>query len=384
MEEDKNLNMDLFSEDTAIDLPESEDLEYLFGDPKDDDSEESLDDDNQEEENENNDDINNNEDENPESVVGKDNNDDTEDETDTDDVDDSSSNPNLFNSLATLLSEKGLISSVESKIETEEDFVDLFKNEIKKSEYSDLNSIQKEYLEKIREGIPHQKIEQDQQTIDKLDQITPEIMESDSDLGQRVIYQDFINKGFSDEKSRKLLQRSIELETVLEDATDALESIKEYSNDKIDAENTVIINDNKLREDKETARINSIKNKIKTTNEVIKDFPISDTIKEKVEKIMFDVVGENPNTKQSENALLKYRRENQEDFDYKLYYLFTITNGFKDFSNLTKTTKSRAIKDLKRAMASNTRIKDPSSPAYLQDPDSYLVDVGSHDDIVVD
>lgn len=381
--EEDNLNMDLFSEEPVIDLTTSEDLEYLFAEENQ-EGEDSLENQEQEEENENNNDNNDtDENENSEDVVGT-NKDNVEEETsdEQDDAETSSSNPNLFSSLAALLSDKGLLSSTESTIENEDDFIEMFKKEIKSSEYSDLNTNQKEYLDKIREGIPQQKVEQDQYNTSRLDNITEDSIKEDSDLRQRIIYQDFVNRGFTDAKARKLLQRSIELDADLEDANDALESIKEFSKTKIDKENEQIKLDNAKRETKEANRIESVKTKIQKTDEVISGFKITSAVKEKIEQNMFDVVGENPDTKQNENALLKYRRENPEDFDHKLYYLFTITNGFQNFESLLKNTKSRAIKDLERVVASNTRIKDQGSPAYLQDPNSYSVDVSGHDLVV--
>lgn len=380
MEEEKNeLDMDLFNEGPVIDMTGDEEVDYLFTE------EESEEVENLEKDPKQTETIDNtSEDENPEEVAGEKDKEEEAEEVDTDpdgDVEDSSSNPNLFKSLATLLSEKGLISSVDSeaKIETEDDFVSLFKKQIEQSEYSDLNETQKEYLQKLREGIPHQKVEKDLYETSRLDSINEDLIKEDSDLRQRIIYQDLINKGFSEERAKKNLQRSIELEQDVEDAIDSLNSIKDFNKSRIERENEELKRQAQELQKQEEKRINSIKNKIKTSDEVIKGYKITDAVKEKIEENMFKVVGQNPENKQNENALMKYRRENPEDFDYKLYYLYTITDGFQNFESLVKNTKSTVLKDLEKAYRSSTKIKDPGSPAYLQDPESYQIDISGHE-----
>ena len=389
--EDK-LEMNLFSGEDSIDFTpnESENLEFLFAEESQEDGiEDTTEDDNAGNEdlddNKGNDNITSEDDNSdPEGVVGDSNEDDVDgDDSNADNADDSSSNPNLFSSLAALLSEKGLISTTESEVTDEDTFIELFKSEIKKSEFADLTDIQKEYLENIRNGIPHEKVEKDISDISRLESITEDMIESDAELRQRIIYQDFVNRGFNDEKARQYLQRSIDLEQDLEDAKDAMNSIKEFTNERITKENQQLAEQRAELQKLEEKRLNSIKNKIKTTDEIIKGFTITDSVKEKIQKNMFEVVGTDPNSNQSENSLMKYRRENPEEFDHKLYYLFTITNGFQNFDSLVKNTKSKALKDLERAVQSNTKITDPGSPAYLQDPESYSIAIDGHD-IVVD
>lgn len=388
--EEENLNMELFSTDPVVDLPEGDSgIEFLFEDDS-----ESLEDDGVQKEaqeqtaDETVDDIqtdnDTNEDIDPESVVGEDTDDAEGEGTEKVEVDNSSSNPNLFNSLATLLYEKGLLSSAESDITSEEDFVNLFNSEVDTQvEHKLVEKIGKDAYESLIKGVPLAKIENDTQSMNNLEQIDEELLTENVELRHRVIFQDFINRGYSEDRATKMLQRVIDSEKDLEDSLDALESIKEFRKTQIDAENQQIIKQQEDAKKAEEKRLNDMKNHIKETNEVIKGFKITDAVKQKIEKNMFDVVDYNPQTGISENNLLKYRRENPQDFDFKLYYLFTITDGFKNFDSVVKNTKSTALQDLERAMRSNTKINDPGSPAYLQDPDSYSIDIAGHD-IVVD
>jgi len=307
--------------------------------------------------------------------------DDIDEDSEGDDT--SSSNPNLFKSLATLLKEKALISSEDFEVSDEDSFVELFKKEIEKNELSDLSEIQKSYLNQIREGIPHEKVTKDLQQLDQLNTVTDEVLDSDSDLRKRVIFQDFVNRGYSEEKANKHVQRSLELDVDVEDAKEAMLSIREFTQARMDKENLKIKSDSDIQEKTKEDNIKKITKEIESIKEIIPGYAVSDNIKTKIKDNMFKVIGDNPITNQPENSLMKFQRENPLDFDKKLYYLYTITNGFKNFDSIKQDSQSKAIQDLESAFNSTTKMNDPGSPSYLQDPDSYFIDLKG-DEIVVD
>lgn len=372
--EDNNdkLDMDVFGDAPILDLTEG--AEPLF-------PEENLEDVVEQEENLENTDDNpiDTTDENlgSDEVVG--------DEDEVEGIDDTASadesSPNLFSSLTALLVDKGLISSADSTPEDEESFVNLFKQEIEKNEYSDLSDTQKQYLENLRKGIPEEEVKQHIKNVDQLEGITEETIKSNAELRQRIIYNDYLNKGFSEERALKNLRRSIELEADIEDATEALESLKIHNQSTFQQRAAQIEQEKNQKLAAETARVEKLRNQIKSTKEIIKDFPLTENIREQLEKTMFDVVGNGPDGN-GENAPMKYARENKEDFDLKLGYLFTITKGFQDFSIIEKSKNTKVVKDLEKAMRSS-RIKDNGTPTYMQDPDSYSIEISGHD-LVID
>ena len=90
---------------------------------------------------------------------------------------------------------------------------------------------------------------------------------------------------------------------------------------------------------------------------------------------MTKIVGKSPDGN-SENALMKQRREDPVDFDTKLYYLYELTKGFKDFSKFTASAKSSAIQDMERALQNNS-INNSETPGFLQDNESYSDGLGA-------
>lgn len=318
-----------------------------------------------------------NEDESSDEVVGELNREDVEDDIISDNESDESS-PNLFSSLTDLLVEKGLLSSTESKPEDEDSFANLIRSEIQKNEYADLSDNQKAYLQSLRDGIPEEEVKTHLKVQAQFDSIKEEHIDANAELRQKIIYNDFINKGFTEAKAIKLLQRSIELEADVEDAKEALASIKEFDKENFEKRKSQIQKDKEAKEQAETKRIETLKNKIKTSKEIITGFPLTDNVKEQVEKNMFNVVSKDPNGN-SENALMKYARENTEDYQLITNYLYTITKGFKDFSIIEKTKNTKIVNSLEKAIQSSTRIKDNGAPAFLQDPDSYSIEIAGHD-----
>lgn len=377
MEENK-LNMDdIFSDAPIIDIEQEaahlfddgEEIEEVKGDePK---SEEGKDEPKEEKPDETDNDS-------LESVVGDKGQEDSKDTDDKSGDNDDDPSPNIFSSLAALLKEKELLSSPDSEIETEEDFVNAFRKQIESSEYADLTDKQKEYLQALREGIPEEEVKQHLTNVEQLNSITEDVITEDANLRQRLIYNDLLNKGFTEEKAAKHVQRSVQMEADLEDAKEALESIKQYNEAQFNKQKETLAQQKERKQKEEEQRNKRIKEKIKSTEEIIKGYKISDGVKEKIENNMFKIVNTNEDGVE-ENSLMKYARENKEDFDLKLYYLFTITNGFQDFSSIEKTKNTKILSDLERAMKSSTKIKDPSAPAYLQDPESYDVEILGHD-----
>ena len=71
-----------------------------------------------------------------------------------------------------------------------------------------------------------------------------------------------------------------------------------------------------------------------------------------------------------ENQLMKDRRDNPVEFDSKLYYLYEITGGFKDFSKITTTATTKAATDFERALRQN-KFEAGGDPTFTVDKDSY-------------
>jgi len=296
-----------------------------------------------------------------------------DEEEDQDEGDDDS--PNLYSSFASVLNQQGLLPSLdltESKIESIDDLTTAFKQEINSQVKSYLvNKLGDKGYEALEKGVSLSEYQEHQETLSTLDSITDEILEADADLTLKVIYQDYINQGIDPKRATRLVNaiKDSGEDSLIEEGKLSLNSLKEKESQRIQ----------KLQEEREAKRIedsklqekidNDLKNAIFSKKEVIDGIPVTKAIQEKVYKSITDIVGKSPNGV-LENKLMKDRRENTIEFDTKLYYLYEITNGFKDFSKINRKQASKAITNLEKELRKN-RFEDSGTPDYMTDGQSY-------------
>lgn len=278
----------------------------------------------------------------------------------------SKSSSNLYSSLAAVVFEQGLLPSLDiekDKIETVDDLVNVFKRE---------QEIQAQVkVDEYLANIDVSKIAQSKKVIQDLSVITPDILKDNLELAKNLIYEDYINQGLDDKKATRMLKRLIDLgeEAILEDASDSLESLKEFETRKIEGEKIAY----KQRIENEKAEQVELDKKLKETiydsKELVAGFKPTKNIRDKVYKTMTEIIGKSPDG-DFENKFMRERRENPLEFEARMYMFYELTNGFKDYSKLTTTAKSSAVKDLEQ-IARKSTIQDNGTPTWLQDSNSY-------------
>lgn len=313
------------------------------------------------------------EDEDPEEVVGE--NEDPDDEGDDDAEGDDS--PNIYSSFAAALNEKGLLPSLDSlediEINSVDDLATVFKSEIDTQVKSNLiDKIGEKGYEALEKGITLAEYQQYEDNVMTLDGITDDTLESDIELSKKVIYQDYLAQGIDESRALRLLKKSVDAgdEYVLEDAKESLESLRATEEKRLD----------QLADTREAARQeeqaaqekidNDLKSAIYNTPEIIKGIKVNKTIQDKVYKSINTIVGKSPSGIM-ENQLMKDRRENPVDFDSKLYYLYELTKGFKDFSKLVSKSETKAVGKLEKALKGARFDTGSGKPTYMTDPNSY-------------
>lgn len=315
-----------------------------------------------------------NEDNNPDGVVGEN----TEDD-DSDENNDDSSSPPLYKSLASYLHDEGILSSVESseleKIESIQDIANLISKEVKAKELADLTDLQKKAVEAFRAGIDIDDFKQQQTVEDNLDSITEDILTSDQELRKQLIFQDFKNQGFSDQKAQRLTDRSVDADDDIEDAIEALENIKKGVKERYQAELEFKRKQQEEADKKYQKTQDTIKKNILEKEELIKGVKLNEVARKQILSNMLNPVGKNPNTNVDENILMKDQREN-EDFNERLYTVYTLTKGFTDFSYFGKKENSKTVQNIERALKNNQHINMGGSPSFLDDPNSSDFEIG--------
>lgn len=291
-------------------------------------------------------------------------------EDDEDEEGDSSSN--LFTSLTSFIHDKGLLPSLdlsENKIETEDDFVNALKTEIKNQvDYGVNTYIGNLDVDKIANSIKE---------INNIDNINDEYLEQNIDDAKSIIFKDYLNQGLDEKRASRLLNRLVDLgeEDILEEAKTSLVSLKEFHSRQIEAEREAYeqrVEQDKIEQEKFEKQV---KETVFDKKNLINGFVPNKSVQDQVYKNINEIIGKDPNTGMFENKFMRERRESPIDFEVRMYYAYTLTDGFKDFSKITAKGKSSAVKDLEKAFKKSSN-QDTGSPAWMKDADSYASQLG--------
>lgn len=263
-----------------------------------------------------------------------------------------------LSSLANALVEEGVLTSLKEDelktLKSAEDFKELFEKEIN----ARLDEKTKRVEEALSVGIQPDEIKKNEQVVTYLNNLTEDIISKESEgatqLRTNLIVQDYMNKGFSQERAIKEANKSISAGTDIEDAVEALESNKEYFNKQY----SDLINNAKKAEDevkqKFIKRDTEVKENILNNEKVFADMNINQDLRKKaLDNIQKPVYTDEHGNKFS--AIQKYERENPVDFLSKVALLYTITDGFTNIEkiagNVKSKVKSKAFKELEESLS---------------------------------
>lgn len=284
----------------------------------------------------------------------------------------------VFKPLAEFLKEQGFFSDLELEIKNEDDLADAFRKEIKKNEFADLNEYQKQYLDSLREGVPDVVVQEHLRTQQVFENLTDEILEEE-DIRKQVIIQDRLASGWSKERAEKDYDRifnngdSYEESKISRDNLIAKE--KQEFQARVEQEKQ-----SKVEADKAAKKqLEDLKQAVFKEENLFGAFKVDDGLKTRVHEAMIKVVDYTPEGLPL-NKLMKHRVENPVDFETKLYYLYELTNGFKDINKFVSKSGSIAAKKLSEAVQNSTYIKSRGEGAknFNDDPNDYsspIVDI---------
>lgn len=318
----------------------------------------------------------------PESVgSGKDN---TKGKEDTSSREDSTSpQKTIYSSIAKALKEEGIFPDLDdevlSKVKEPEDFRDLVEQQIK----AGLEERQKRIDDALNYGIEPAEIKRYENTLNFLDSVKEENITDESDKGEELrknlIFQDFINRGYSRERATREVQKSFNAGTDIEDAKEALKSNTEYFKGKYDD----LIEDAKLEAQKEEEnrkeQANKLKESILNEKNILGDLSIDKPTRQKIYDNISKPIYKDPETGEYYTAIQKYEKDNRVDFLKYLGLIFTLTDGFKSLDGLVKGKVKKEVKnglrDLEHAINNTARNSDGNLKFVSgvdEDPESFI------------
>lgn len=319
---------------------------------------------------------------NPESVgSGKDN---QEEEEDTQSEKDKGTSPktNFYSSIASALKEEGIFPDLDDDtlngIKTPEDFAEA----VEKTVQARLDERQKRIDAALQADVEPDEVRRYEQTLANLDAIKEEYITDETEKGERLrknlIYQDFRNRGYSEARAKREVEKSFNAGTDIEDAKEALESNREYFSTQYqdlikEAQEEAKEEQRKIKEEAAQLKKSMLEDK-----EVFTGIALDKTTRQKA----FDNITK-PVFKTEDGeyltAIQKYEMDNPVEFRKYLSVLFTMTDGFKNIDGLVKGKVKKEVKqslrELEHKLGSTAR-NSAGNPRYVggveEDTESYI------------
>lgn len=319
---------------------------------------------------------------NPESVgSGKDN---QEEEEDTQSEKDKGTSPktNFYSSIASALKEEGIFPDLDDDtlngIKTPEDFAEA----VEKTVQARLDERQKRIDAALQADVEPDEVRRYEQTLANLDAIKEEYITDETEKGERLrknlIYQDFRNRGYSEARAKREVEKSFNAGTDIEDAKEALESNREYFSNQYqdlikEAQEEAKEEQRKIKEEAAQLKKSMLEDK-----EVFTGITLDKTTRQKA----FDNITK-PVFKTEDGeyltAIQKYEMDNPVEFRKYLSVLFTMTDGFKNIDGLIKGKVKKEVKQSLRELEhklSSTARNSSGNPRYVggveEDTESYI------------
>jgi hypothetical protein len=298
----------------------------------------------------------------PESVGSEEKIEEKEDTT----SDKGSTSPKFYSSIAKAFAEEGIFPDLNedeiSKVNTPEEFRDLIEKQIK----ANFDERQKRIDDALNAGVEPDEIRQYEGTINYLDSIQEDAITAETDAGEelrkRLIFQDFINRGYSKERANKEVQKSLSGGTDIDDAKDALEGCKDFFSSKYQQ----LVDEAKKESEKaisdRKAQAEALRTSILNDKEVFGELEVDKATRQKIYDNIAKPVYKDPNTGDMLTAIQKYELNNRTDFLKNLGLIFTLTDGFKNLDGLVKNKVKKEVKkgfrELENTLNNTARTSD--------------------------
>lgn len=290
---------------------------------------------------------------------------------------------NFYSSIASALKEDGIFQNLDNdkakEIKDAESFAQAIRDEVS----AQFDERQKRIDEALNAGIEPSEVQKYERTLNYLDSIKDENISDESEQGEQLrrqlIYNDFINRGYSKERAQREVKKSFDAGTDIEDAKESLKSNKEFFKNSYDS----IVEEAKKAEEEEIKErqkdAETLKKNILEEEKVFGELQIDKATRQKVFDNVSKPVYKDPETGELFTALQKYEMDNRLDFLKNVGLIYTLTDGFKNLDGLikgkVKKEVRKGLRELETTINSTARTTDGNlkfATGVDEDPESYV------------
>lgn len=289
----------------------------------------------------------------------------------------------FFSSIAEAFMNEGILPNLTEEsvksIKSAEDFRNVIDDYLK----SELDEQQKRIKDALDNNVEVSAIKQYENMLGYLNSISENTLRDESTQGEelrkRLIYQDYINRGFSAQRAEKEVNRAISSGTDIDDAIDALNGCKNFYQESYNSIIEKAKQERAQEEDDLKARSNKIKDTITNPkSKVFGELNIDSKTRQQIYDNISKPIYRDPQTGEVFTAIQKYEMENKDDFLIKVGMLYTLTDGFKSLDKLigkeVKKGVKRGLRDLENKINNTSRDSygNLKFTSGVDDKESYL------------
>lgn len=231
-------------------------------------------------------------------------------------------------------------------IKTSDDFGIALDREIDSRVEERLDDVNKRIKQAMDSGMQLTEVQRHERILQQLDTFDDKITggnQEAEDLRKQIIYQDFINRGFSEERANREVQKAISGGSDLEDAKAALQSLKGYWKDSYDDAVKEAKEETEAQQKKIKERNEALKKSILEDKGFLADFGVDASTRKRI----YDSIVKPAARDENGNVLTelqKYRKDNPDDYLTKVGMLYVLTDGFKDFGKILEKNVKKGIR----------------------------------------
>lgn len=264
------------------------------------------------------------------------------------------SSPNAYSSIASALKNDGILPDIDDKdiesVKTPDDFAELFEKQVD----AKISEKVKRVDAALANGVAPDTVRMYEQTLQYLGSINEETLSAEGEeaenLRRQLIYNDLINRGYSQDKANKKIEQSFNAGSDVEDAKDALVALNQFYKDGYD----------KVQKEAQQ-KADAAKAEQKKTAEKFKKMILEDEFKlgesdldKRTRQQVFDAVSKpvykDPETGQLLTQVQRFQKENPLEFMKQIGMWYVLTNGGKNLDGFTKAQvraeKNKSIKEV--------------------------------------
>ena len=291
--------------------------------------------------------------------------------------------PNAYSSIAKAFADEGIFPDLDEDEISKIDSPEALRNAIDNHIQAGLDEKQKRIDTALNYGVETSEIKKYEQTLNYLDSIKNSTLEAENEasenLRKQLIYQDFINRGYNKDRALKMVERSFNAGTDIDDAKEALKSNRDFFQDEYDnlVEESMKAQEQKEKEKKEQA--DKLKKSILEDKKFFGEVEVDKATRQKIFDNLSKPVYKDPETGELYTTIQKYELDNPAEFRKYVGLLFTLTDGFKSLDKLVKSKVKKEVgkglKGLEHILNNTARNSDGNLrfvSGIQEDPESFI------------